>query len=1026
MTLAVLHLSDIHIQKPNDAVLGRSSAIASVLNPYLPECNAVVILVSGDIAQAGLEEEYELAKNFLEQIKRAISAETKVPVYIIVAPGNHDCDFSGDQEARQAIVTAVLKKPPPIAGSYITSGVAVQKEFFNFRDAIETPALVSFTDELWRTHTIQVGDKSLKLEILNASWMSQRYEQQGGLLFPFERYEENDFKDGSLRLITLHHPMNWYNQANYHPFRSFVHRISDFIFTGHEHHTAGSLRDDADYGECIYIEGAALQERASKRSAFNVVLIDEQKNKFKYESYSLVGNHYSQKTVNEEWSDYRAFPKQRAADLAILPEFLKVLNNPGATLKHPSGLPLQLGDFYVYPDLDSRTPKESEDIKAKGPQKLNARALSKPSALTHNILLEGDDNAGKTRLLYRLFKDFHGQGHLPLFVRGSRIKSSGKTETDKYLDVAIKEQYGDSCSEAFRQSSKEKKILLLDDFDLSAMNRSAKSKFLSQVLPHFSRALITVGENYQLSELFDGDSINELAGFSQYKISPLGHVRRAELIRKWNSFGADDTFTPNQLLEVCDKAEKLIETAKLQHLASTVPIFVLSLLQATDNSISKEMHNSSFAHYYYFLVVGALQKGGIKEEEFQHYLAICTHLSWFIKKSGHEQQISVEQFESFVLQYSSKWSDAEAKSLLKVLVESDLLEQDGDCICFSYPYAYFYFLGRYTNIAIADEDVKEYLRYCMKNLYVRECANTLLFLSHHSGNSVVLDHIVAALNEHFPTMTPVSMSKQDVEKVAALISKAPKVKYKAQEPAAYREELARKRDENTAQDGLVERPNSTERPKDSFQEMVSLTKSIEIAGTLLTHQYSNYSREKKNAAVKAIFDGSLRAIREFYQFFEQNTEELVRAITIKVSGDRNGPTAHQAEQVTRLAIGMLLKAIGTMFITKAGVHVTARAIASNVTDVMGTSPSCAYRLIRIAQNLQRPSRLPRLEIKKLVAEEGDNPCVMGVLQLLILNRMYMYETDHDDKDWALSIVDAGGAAKGIELKHGKTKRWESH
>ena len=120
MTLAVLHLSDIHIQKPNDAVLGRSSAIASVLNPYLPECSAVVILVSGDIAQAGLAGEYELAKNFLEQIKRAISAETKAPVYFIVAPGNHDCDFSGDQEARQAIVTAVLKKPPPIAGSYIT------------------------------------------------------------------------------------------------------------------------------------------------------------------------------------------------------------------------------------------------------------------------------------------------------------------------------------------------------------------------------------------------------------------------------------------------------------------------------------------------------------------------------------------------------------------------------------------------------------------------------------------------------------------------------------------------------------------------------------------------------------------------------------------------------------------------------------------------------------------------------------------------------------------------------------------
>lgn len=312
----------------------------------------------------------------------------------------------------------------------------------------------------------------------------------------------------------------------------------------------------------------------------------------------------------------------------------------------------------------------------------------------------------------------------------------------------------------------------------------------------------------------------------------------------------------------------------------------------------------------------------------------------------------------------------------------------------------------------------------MKNLYVRECANTLLFLSHHSGNSVVLDHIVIALNEHFSRNTPVSMSKKDVEKVALLIAKAPTIKYKAQKPEEYRRELARRRDaESSDQDGLVDSPNAEQKPRDAFQEMVSLNKSIEIAGALLTHQYSNYSREKKNAAVKAIFDGSLRAIREFYTFFEDNSEELVRAISIKWSSSHNGPTAHQAEQQTRLAIGLLLKAIGTMFVTKAGVHVTARAVSSNVSDVMGTSPSCAYRLIRLAQDLQKPTRLPRLEIKKLVSEESENPCVMGVLQLLVLNRMYMYETDHDDRDWAISTFEVSGNAKGIELKHGKTKRW---
>lgn len=306
----------------------------------------------------------------------------------------------------------------------------------------------------------------------------------------------------------------------------------------------------------------------------------------------------------------------------------------------------------------------------------------------------------------------------------------------------------------------------------------------------------------------------------------------------------------------------------------------------------------------------------------------------------------------------------------------------------------------------------------MGNLYVRECANTLIFLAHHSGNSVVLDHIVTALEEHFPKSKPVTLSKEDVKSVAKLIAFAPSLKYKAQKPEEYRRIQAQKRDEESANhDGLTEAPNGKGKPRDIFQEMVSLNKSIEIAGALLTHQYSNYSRSKKDAAVKAIFDSSLRAIREFYSVFEEHSEELVRAVTFRAKARGNGLTSEQAELQTRYAIGFLLRAIGTTFVMKAGMHVTAKAISSNVTDVMGNNPSCAYRLIKIAQDLERPSRLPRLEIKKLINEESENPCVMGVLQLLVLKRMYIFETDFDDKDWAISTFKLGGNAKSIEMKH---------
>lgn len=1026
MTLSILHLSDIHIKEKNDSILKRASQIAAALNPYLSNSTAVVILVSGDVAQAGTQAEYELSKKFFNDIYEALRHETEVPIHFVISPGNHDCDFSGDQDARIAIVQATLKRTGEIPGSYVEIGVSVQKEYFKFRQVHETTAAIQFSDALWTTYAFEIEGKRLLFDVLNASWVSQRYEQQGGLLFPFERYEKIVNNECELRVCVIHHPLNWFGQTNYLPFRSFLHRISDFLFTGHEHQSAGRFTDDANNGECIYIEGAALQQRSSSHSGFNIVQVNLETNKFKFEKFEWESTCYEPKETTAEWSEYRTLPKRAVTAMALTEDFLKVLKNPGATLKHPTGRPLELIDFYVFPDLDFKSRKESDDLKSRNLKKLNSKVLCRLDNLTQNVLLDGDDSAGKTRLLFRLYFEYHTQGHLPLFVRGTKIKSCSIYEIEKQLDAALVAQYGSINTTGFKQASKDKKILLLDDLDLSPLNRANRSKFLEIVLPKFSRVIITVGENYELAEFFDGDAIDELVLFNHYKILELGHERRSELIKKWNSLGIDETISHNQLLVMCDQAEDLIESARLQYIASTVPIFVLSLLQAAASGITKDQQNSSFSHYYYFLVIGALEQGGVKQDDMAPYLAACTHLSWFIKKHAHEHQISRQQFDQFVDEYSDKWTKTDGSILLQTLIAANLINQDADYFGFAYPYAYYYFLGRYTNLFINEDDVREYLQYCMKNLYVRECANTLIFLAHHSGNSVVLDHIVGALEDHFSHREPVTLSKEDVTSVAKLIAYAPSIKYKAQKPEEYRRIQAQKRDEESANhDDLSEKPNGDNKPKDILQEMVSLNKSIEIAGALLTHQYSNYSRSKKDAAIKAIFDSSLRAIREFYSVFEQHSEELVRLVTFRARTRGNDLTSEQAELQTRYAIGFLLRAIGTTFVTKAGIHVTAKAISSNVTDVIGSNPTCAYRLIKIAQDLQRPNRLPRLEIKKLIKEESENSCVMGVLQLLVLKRMYMYETDFDDMDWAISTFEVGGNAKSIEMKHlnSSTKRW---
>lgn len=852
--------------------------------------------------------------------------------------------------------------------------------------------------------------------MLNASWMSTKHEQQGGLIFPFEKFSSQQPSDADLRIVTMHHPLNWYNQNNYLKFRGFIHHLADLVVTGHEHQSSGRTADDAVVGECAYIEGAALQMRDDfLSSGFNLLEIDLENGRFKYTPYSLKKNIYSASSTLEEWRNYRALPKRQASDLSISETFRATLLDPGATLKHPSGIALTLEDIYVFPDLDSRLDKRSENVRGKSTSKPSSSHLADLSSLKKDVLIGGPEVAGKTSLLYRLFDIYHSRGFTPLLLRGKELKRSSSSDVDRYIQNGIDAQYGPHVREQFLQLGKEKKILLIDDLDQSPVKGSAKRNLLDTLKYGFHRVLATVGDSFEIAEMFEGEGGTSFFDFEQYQISPFGYERRGDLIRKWIGVGHDETKSTNDVLKLFDEAESLIENARLQHIASTVPIYVLSLLQASASGLSKELHNSSFAHYYYFLIVGALEKGGVKADQMGPYIAACTHLSWFIKVNGDDHRISREDFERFIQEYSAEWTETDSGALLEVLINSRLVDSDGGAIYFTYPYSYYYFLGKYASISIGQDQVDDYLKYCVRNLYVRECANTLLFLAHHTGNSAVLELVVNALKEHFPQAIPMTLAKEDAKAVATMMAMAPALSYKTRKPEEHRKNIARQRDQNGNHDGLIEKPLPQ---RSLFHDFISLIKSIEIAGAMLTHQFSNYQKAKKVDAIRQVFESSLRAIRELYSLFEKDHEQLIASLALRAKQNA-GLTSEQAEMQIRSAIGMLMRLIAAGLLNKAGLHLKSKDLAGHVEEVIGPKPNQAYKLIKIGQLLQNPGRLPRLEIDRIIRDEADNPCVMGPLQLLVLQRMYMYETDYDDKDWAAGVFSLEGSSKSLELRHRK-------
>jgi len=278
-----IHLSDIHIKSASDPILAKANEISATTFSYLPSASHVFIIVSGDVAFSGQASEYALAKQFLVQLRECLKAESALPVTFVIAPGNHDCDFKQNSGARKLLLKQIADSDlSEVDDSVIQTCTAVQSEFFRFRDLMEQPENVD-DDKLWRTQHFQIGDRTILIDSLNLSWSSQLDEEPGRIYFPVDRY---DYKKqniaANVRILVMHHPLNWFGQSVYRPFRSFVRQLADILVTGHEHQGNVGINDDAESEKNTYMEGCVLQPDNKKltNSSFNVISIDLESSQF--------------------------------------------------------------------------------------------------------------------------------------------------------------------------------------------------------------------------------------------------------------------------------------------------------------------------------------------------------------------------------------------------------------------------------------------------------------------------------------------------------------------------------------------------------------------------------------------------------------------------------------------------------------------------------------------------------------------------------------------------------------------------
>lgn len=999
MTAVLLHLSDIHIKTAKDPILKRASDVATCVYSFLPDASHIFLVISGDVAFSGEKEQYELAANFLHQLESVLRTETSVPITFIVAPGNHDCSFSLDSGARKLLIKAMEEvNPIAVDESIIDTCTSIQKPFFNFRDALENNPEAQ-DDKLWRTSLYEIENKTVAFECLNVSWVSKINEDPGRLYFPIDRYTDNIHGSADVRFVVLHHPLNWFNQSIYRHFRIHVRQLADIIISGHEHQGNVGLVFDAETEKSAFVEGCVLQgDKDLSDSSFNIIQLDLTEKQFSSTRYLWTDNNYIATEVGS-WSNYHSLPTKQLNPFSLTEDFQGLLDDPGAYFVHPSSRNITLSDVYIFPDLHKVVGSEEHRRNY-----VISKILLTPDVTASGILIEGEEKAGSTSLLFQLYIQYHARGFIPVYIKGKELKKISEGEIDAVVRRSVNFQYGADAAPLFEQQPASKKILLVDDFDAGPVkSASARAEILCALRRRFTHLVVTVSELFEMREMLDGDESKQLLSLEHYQLLPFSYTLRSKLIERWYSLSSDGTIDEGALLARCDQAERVIDSVMAKTFVPRLPLYLLTLIQSMESGRSGDFRGSSLGYYYQYLLTEAFQGSGVKPDKLTEHFKYSACLAWeFHAKEKRElSELDLREFNSI---FSSTWHTVDFASRMDVLLKARVLCRSGDDYSFRYPYIYYYLKGLYLSENLNDLTIRAYVGHCCHHLYVRENANTILFLAHHSTEEFILRTISEALHSLFRKRAPLRFDG-DTTSICSVIEEAPKFVYNGQSPKEHRETRNKIQDElDDGHDGLVDNEEESEELS-LVAQMTMLFKTTEILGQILKNQYSKIARARKEELLDELFKGPLRAISDFYSFFERNPDALAAEIEAALKFKGAIQDDDQRKQFARMVAASLVHLVTFSFVMRAAEAARADDLSEDVHNVVKQNGSLAYKLIELGIILDSPKQLPRVLLKHLNRYVEKEPMAARVMQFMVLNRLYMFKTTERDMQWLASELD---------------------
>lgn len=943
--LTILHLSDIHVRSPKDGCLNKAEAIAIACYPMARNADAVLIAITGDIAFSGAVAEYELFRALMIiPLVNALEKETGRPVYVSMAPGNHDCVLVPPDIVREIVIQAVVATPSNAENeAMVEACTSVQKSFFEFSRSVMTPPPINFSKLLWQQE-FEVRGTPIRISTLNAAWMSRLPEPQGQLVFPINRFEEELSAPAGVHLALVHHPFNWYSQTAYHNLRKRLRLSCTAILSGHEHLGNSGKIDEQLSGSSLFFEAPALQPpEAASDAGFSIHVFDLELKQAKSQTYAVKaeGIFPQGEPVFHNWTDENLIH----GALGVTSEFASILNDAGGNFSHSSKERVTLEDVFVWPDVRDWKNAEVSKQKTRSAQDLTTRLER-----GERLIVYGDEKAGKTTLLYWYFRDLVAKGYAPVYLGAADLSIRSEAEAEKRITKAIILQYKNP--DAVQEFTRDKRILLIDDVDRLKSGVHTLTYLLTYAERNFSGTCASATSGFEITNLASNDAATILGQLKGYDLMRFGLKLRHQLIKKWCALSG--AATKLELDKNVHEVEALVNSVIGKRLVPEHPLYLLILLQSGEQRHHGDIKNSGLSFYYQYLITKSLGEVGVKPTELDEHFNYLSILAWRFKSSSAKELEMVELSE-VNRDFTTRFVRVELTERLALLVKARILSKRSDCYSFTYPYVYYFFVGFYLAKHLEEPIIRTWVEDSCKKLYLRDRAHSIMFLTHHVESKWVIDTICQVLRECFLEKKPIELNGDTsfmnglVERTSQLTLAAPDIEKNQVE--------ARENDDVILEQEPQDDPDEYDLLSFSAKWNL-LHKTAEILGLILKNNYGSLERPQKEEMIRVIFDGPLRALRIWLEEVSSDLPGFIAELKKLEQDSSKNKTTEDIDKQLKIKVFNIMGWVATSVIASSANFVVAEKLREDVAKVVQDCSTNAYRLIEMASRLLKPGAIP--------------------------------------------------------------------